>query len=134
MELKLIRKTFTATSTIGMLFINDQEKMFCYTLEDTVRGPGVKIPGRTAIPSGRYEVIIDFSNRFQREMPHVLNVPNFEGIRIHKGNTDKDTEGCILLGMTKSEGFIGQSKDAFNKFFPLLQDSLKEGKVYITIG
>ena len=134
MEILITRREFTQSSTIGIMFLNDSPQIFCYTLEDTVRGVGIKIPGKTAISAGRYEVIVDFSNRFQRMMPHVLNVPNFEGIRIHWGNTDKDTEGCILLGMTKSEGFIGQSKIAFEKFFPLLEEALKIGKVFITIG
>src|SRR5207302_8902491 len=89
MHLKLIRKIFTDKSTIGALYIDNHFE--CFTLEDTVRETGIKIPGRTAIPYGSYEVIIDHSKRFTGNMPHVLNVPGFEGIRIHSGNTSGDT-------------------------------------------
>ena len=132
MELTVNRKELTEHSTIGEMLIDGQ--FLCYTLEDTVREPSVKIPGETAIPPGRYEVIINFSNRFRQLMPLLLNVPMFEGVRIHKGNWAKDTEGCILLGMSKAEDMVGRSDEAFKKFFPLLQSALKEGKVYITVG
>ncbi len=132
MEIKVNRVAFTAKSTIGDMLIDDQWE--CFTLEDVVRGPGIKIPGQTAIPEGKYEVIIDRSMRFKRMMPHILNVPMFEGIRIHSGNTDRNTEGCLLLGRTKDTDFIGQSVAAFNAFFPKLQEGLQGGKVFITIS
>src|SRR5258706_14204807 len=116
MNLKLIRQIFTEESTIGSLFIDNVFE--CFTLEDTVRASGIKIPGATAIPYGSYEVIIDYSKRFARNMPHVLNVPMFEGIRIHSGNTSSDTEGCILLGASKGKDIIYESKAAFAKFYP----------------
>lgn len=95
MILYLLRNLYTDHSTRGILLINN--KIFCYTLEDTVRPKGAdKVPGQTAIPAGRYEVILNFSNRFQKIMPLLLNVPGFVGIRIHGGNTAADTEGCIL--------------------------------------
>jgi len=131
MELKIIRKEFTESSTIGDFLINDE--FFCYSLEDMVRENGVKIPSQTAIPEGRYKVIIDQSNRFKRAMPHILNVPNFEGIRIHNGNYTKDTEGCPLLGFTKSKDFVGDSKNAFNKFFDKLYMALRDEECWITI-
>jgi len=131
MNLKLIRQIFTSKSTIGSLFIDD--KFECYTLEDVVRAPGIKIPGVTAIPYGIYEVIIDYSNRFARNMPHVLNVPMFEGIRIHSGNTASDTEGCILLGTTTGKDIIYESKAAFVKFYLKLEEGLKHGEVRIEI-
>ncbi len=96
MNLKLLRKTFTEESTIGVLSVNGTAE--CFTLEDKVRA--VKIPGKTAIPAGIYEVTITFSDRFQKPLPLLLNVPNFAGIRIHPGNTAADTEGCILVGKT----------------------------------
>ena len=132
MEITVNRKELTEHSTIGEMLIEGQ--FLCYTLEDCVRPEGVKIPGETAIPPGRYEVIINFSNRFRQLMPLLLNVPNFEGVRIHAGNFAKDTAGCLLLGMSKAEDMVGRSNEAFKKFFPLLQAALKSGKVYITVG
>lgn len=131
MNLRLVRKEFTTNSTIGDLYIDDQ--WFCYTLEDVVRESGVKVAGKTAIPAGIYQVVIDQSVRFKMDMPHILNVPGFEGIRIHAGNTAKDTEGCPLIGMVKDKDFVGTSKVAFNSFMLKLEDGLRNGKVFITI-
>jgi len=131
MELKILRKEFTENSTIGDFLIDGE--FYFYVLEDMIREPGVKVPGKTAIPEGRYQVIIDQSTRFKRAMPHVLNVPGFEGIRIHAGNTDKDTEGCPLLGYTKSKDFVGNSLLAFNRFFDILYEALMHDKVYLTV-
>ena len=110
MKIIIVRDTFTENSTIGKMLIDGA--FFCYTLEDTIRE--VKIKGETAIPYGTYKVIVNMSNRFQREMPLLLNVRNFEGVRVHNGNTKADTEGCILVGSTKSKDFIGNSKSTFN--------------------
>ena len=129
MELSLIRKEFTTKSTIGDLLIDG--KFYSFTLEDMYRDK--KIKGVTAIPYGTYEVIINFSNRFQRPMPLLLNVPGFDGIRIHNGNKAEHTEGCILVGFTKGKDFIGNSKSAFIQFMPKLQAGLKTGKVFIEI-
>ena len=106
MILELKRKIFTDDSTIGELSIDG--KFVCYTLEDKVRD--VKIKNVTAIPYGKYELAITFSNRFQQYMPLLLNVPGFEGVRIHSGNKSADTEGCILVGSSKSLNFIGSSR------------------------
>ncbi len=97
MQLQLIRKVFTDQSTIGELFVNGAFE--CFTLEDKVRP--VKIKRETAIPAGTYEVAVTFSNKFQKFLPLLLDVPNFDGIRIHTGNTAKDTLGCILVGQGK---------------------------------
>jgi hypothetical protein len=129
MELSLIRKEFTTESTIGDLLIDG--KFYSFTLEDMYRDK--KIKSVTAIPYGVYEVIINFSNRFQRPMPLLLNVPGFDGIRIHNGNKAEHTEGCILVGFTKGKDFIGNSKSAFIQFMPKLQAGLKTGKVFIEI-
>lgn len=110
MKIVVVRDTFTENSTIGKMLIDGA--FFCYTLEDTIRD--VKIAGETAIPYGTYKVIVNMSNRFQRMMPLLLNVPNFEGVRIHNGNTKEHTNGCILVGSTKSKDFIGNSKSTFN--------------------
>ena len=130
MNLKLKRTEFTNKSTIGELSVDDQ--FFCYTLEDVVREE--KIKNETAIPAGKYEVIVTYSPRFKRYLPLLVDVPNFNGVRIHPGNTDRDTEGCILVGTTKGEDFIGNSRVAFNKLYPMLVYATQNnGKVYIEI-
>ena len=96
LNLHLKRHTFTETETLGNLLANG--KLFCYTLEDKVRKAGeAKVYGETAIPAGRYEVVVDMSNRFKRLMPRLLKVPNFEGVRLHGGNFAKDSHGCPLV-------------------------------------
>lgn len=136
MKIQVVRRVYTARSTIGDLLIDG--KFQCHTLEDTVRQPGIKEYGRTAIGSGVYDLTLTFSPKFSpkydgKPIPLLNNVPNFEGIRIHWGNTDADTDGCILLGKTEDVDFIGQSREAFNEFYPLLEDGLKEGRVFIAI-
>lgn len=129
MEIKVIRETFTEDSTIGKMYIND--KYHCYTLEDKVRD--VKVQNVTAIPKGRYEVIINFSNRFKQLMPLLLNVPNFEGVRIHWGNYSYNTEGCILIGSSKDVNFIGNSRTQYAKLMHELKKATKNEKIFITI-
>lgn len=129
MKIDVIRKEFSEFSTIGEMLIDDEK--FCFTLEDAVRDE--KIPGQTAIPYGSYDLITNYSNRFKRIMPLIQNVPGFEGVRIHSGNTDKDTEGCILVGYKKDKNYISQSKLAFTAFMQRLTKGLKEGKVRIEI-
>ena len=102
MNLVLQRIAQTPEYTIGRLEIDGQ--FFCNTLEDPVRDE--KIAAKTAIPEGTYEVIVNRSPRFKRDLPLLLNVPNFEGIRIHRGNTAKDTSGCILVGLNKVKGKV----------------------------
>jgi hypothetical protein len=133
MQILVNRTQKGSTATLGDLAIDGA--FFCHTLEDAVReipGESVeswKVAGKTAIPAGTYSVIIDFSNRFGRQMPHILNVPGFDGVRIHKGNTDKDTEGCILVGMIEhGADFISQSSIAFDAFFPKLQSAIDAGE------
>jgi len=113
MDIKIKRLYKSENSTIGEMTVDG--KWECYTLEDKERD--VKIKSETAIPKGTYKVIINQSNRFKKLLPLVLNVPNFEGIRIHPGNTNHDTEGCILVGRTRSKDFIGQSRKAFESLF-----------------
>lgn len=100
MKLKLRRVHLKPNCTLGVLYVNDL--LFCDTLEDPVRGLGPqgggKIPGATAIPEGTYEVIVNVSPKFKRELPRLVNVPFFDGILIHRGNTAVDTAGCILVG------------------------------------
>ncbi|HTT37887.1 MAG TPA: DUF5675 family protein [Burkholderiales bacterium] len=129
MEIQVARKEFTAKSTIGEMHLDGAFE--CYTLEDVVRP--VKIKGITAIPAGSYEVVVSFSERFQRLLPLLLQVPNFDGVRIHPGNTDRDTEGCILVGRTKERDFIGASKVAFEALFEKIQAALQREKIFIHI-
>jgi len=130
MILKLQRKKITDKSCIGELLLNGGIE--CYTLEDPPREK--KIPGVTGIPAGEYRLIIDFSNRFQEMMPLLLNVPGFDGIRIHPGNTDEDTEGCILVGDTMGENRIGKSRIAFNRLFKKLSEANMTGKIWVEIN
>lgn len=139
MRLNLSRKILTDNSTIGELSIDGVFE--CYTLEDKVRqvaGQPVKnwkIQNFTAIPRGTYPIQITYSVRFGREMPLLLNVECFEGVRIHNGNTDKDTEGCILVGKIKSKDFIGNSKDAFTQLYLKIKTAIASGdSVSITIA
>lgn len=109
MELILYRDTYTEKSTVGKLYYeqNGEEVYFCETLEDARRLPGIKIPGETCIPAGRYRVDITESSRFGRDMPILFNCAkpwvlkgegiSFKGIRMHGGNTHRNTEGCILV-------------------------------------
>lgn len=130
-EIVLIRKIYSDKSTIGELFINNE--LFCNTLEDVVRE--TKVYGETAIPAGTYQVIINLSKRFKCNMPLLINVPGFEGIRIHPGNHKDNTEGCILLGKYNKNkpNWISNSKDTYYKFLFKLQDLLNKNKVYIKI-
>jgi Family of unknown function (DUF5675) len=132
MLLNVRRTDFTKFSSIGDFSINGEK--FCYSLEDKYRADGIKVYGKTAIPCGTYKVVIDWSNRFKRLMPHILDVPGFTGIRIHKGNTAEDTEGCILLGRIKDEDWVGESKAVFDAFFEQLKVAVdNHEKVTITV-
>ena len=126
MHLTLKRFEFGSTYTIGRLY--KDEELICYVLEDKVRevdGQPVsqwKVQNETAIPKGTYRVVLDYSNRFKRELPHILNVPGYEGVRIHTGNSSKDTEGCLIVGMSWDKGdWVGSSKAAYTKLLPYLQ-------------
>lgn len=124
MNLTLKRRWLIDNATLGELFIDGE--YFCYTLEDKVRD--VKIKGITAIPYGSYKVVIDWSSHFGKRMPHILSVPNFEGVRIHAGNTAIDTEGCILVGFTKGEATIGKSRDAYDQLFTAFEASFNRNE------
>jgi len=120
MNLELKRISCKPAYTIGKLYIDG--KYFCDTLEDAVRPAGVKIKGETAIPVGTYKVEMTMSNRFKRVLPLLLNVPNFDGIRIHRGNTAADTEGCILVGENKQVGKVINSTDTEIELVLLLKN------------
>ena len=122
MELSLYRNYPSSECTIGDLFINGV--WLCYILEDVERNS--KIAGRTAIPRGRYLITITYSNRFKRYLPLLNNIPNYDGVRIHPGNTAIDTEGCLLPGMTKTETAVYRSKEAFTRLYWKLTNSKTE--------
>jgi hypothetical protein len=126
MELRVIREYYSPECTVGRLLIDGQFE--CYTLEDGIRTN--KVYGETAIPTGLYPVKITFSNAFRRELPLVEGVKNFTGIRIHSGNTKKDTLGCILVGQTWSPGaeVIGSSVRALQALLPKIQAALAAGQ------
>ena len=109
MNIELNRITRKLSYTIGRLFVDG--KYFCDTLEDRCRDldKEKKVMNETAIPEGTYEVIVNVSARFKRKLPLLLDVPHFSGIRIHRGNTDKDTSGCILVGENKQPGRVIKS-------------------------
>lgn len=134
MELTLNRIFLGGFATIGELLIND--KHLCDTLEDRVRPEGEKVYGKTAIPEGKYEIELTHSPRFKKILPEILNVPNFSGIRIHTGNSSKDTEGCIIVGTWdgEKEDWVGSSKIAFDKLMSLLEEATNnKEKVTITV-
>lgn len=133
--MKLVSRRFEYHDkyTVSRLYVDDVYQ--CYVLEDVVREPGVKIAGATAIPAGEYEVVIDHSEHFDKDLPHILNVPMFEGVRIHSGNTDADTEGCLLVGKDwNGSDFISNSRVAFDELFAKLQKAAgMMEKITITI-
>lgn len=141
MELTLLRTQKTELSTISQLFVDGKHE--CFTIEDTDRGltqdmplaelQKLKIFGKTAIPTGRYQIKITFSNRFKKLLPELLNVPAYEGIRIHVGNYPRDTEGCILPGQVPSKDCVLKSKPAFDALFAKIKKSLKTEEIWITI-
>jgi len=142
MELQLKREIFTDESTIGGLTIDG--KFECYILEDKDRGINntltleqimrVKVYGKTAIPYGRYEVDWTMSARFKKMMPILLNVVGWSGIRIHAGNTEIDSLGCLLCGTRKLSNRITESTIATNKLYAKIESAKKQGqRIYITI-
>lgn len=129
MILDLYRKWKKRNYTIGQLYIDNE--YFCDTLEDTDRNlskydpiekiMSTKVYGETAIPYGTYFVSLTWSPKYNRVLPLINNVPGFEGIRIHSGNTNKDTLGCILVGVNKEKGKVLESRKTFNDLFNKLQ-------------
>lgn len=140
MELALERENLTNEYTLGTLYAVGTK--LCVTCEDAVRGGGDprtvsewKIADKSAIPYGRYQVIIDFSPHFQKHLPHLLDVPGFDGIRIHGGNTAEDTEGCILVGLSFSNTGIKNCAPAVQKIMDLItQANARNEQTWITIS
>lgn len=118
--------------TISRLYVNG--KLFgCNTLEDTDRGlkqkmdldeiKNKKVYGQTAIPIGSYECVYTYSNRFKKMLPLLKDVPGFDGIRIHSGNSAKDTEGCILVGLNLKKGMVLNSREWTNKLVSKMKEA-----------
>ena len=120
-RIKVDRRYKKEGYTIGLLYVDG--RLWCNTLEDTVRPDGVKIQGQTAIPAGVYNVCLTMSPKFKRSLPLLDNVPNFTGVRIHAGNTAKDTEGCILVGENTKRGMVLNSRYWEKKIVDYIADN-----------
>lgn len=142
LNLKLERKWKKEKYTIGNLFINGV--FFSNVLEDKTRGlrqdmtleeiKKIKIHGQTAIPSGRYEIRVTLSARFRRQLPVLLNVPGYVGVRIHPGNTDANTEGCLLPGKNDRVGQVSNSRATMAILQQRIEETIAQGgKVFIDI-
>jgi len=129
MKLLLKRKTYLPDRVLGVLYIDGA--YFCKTLEDAKREK--KIAGQTCIKAGFYPLVVNRSQRFNRELPLLQNVPEFEGVRIHAGNTPADTQGCILLGEKYSaNNDLVNSRPFEDKLTKLLKDDNSSHSIAIT--
>lgn len=118
-EMLLVRDEFRDNATLGRITFCDYT---CETLEDRYRPPGeAKVWGQTCIPCGRYRVVVTVSPKFKRELPRLLDVPNFTGILIHAGNTPADTTGCILVGLRRMNGILLDSRKALVPLMALIK-------------
>lgn len=148
MEILQRRVIFTDKSTISNLYIDGIAE--CYILEDVDRGidasmrldeiTKIKVWGETAIPYGRYKVAITKSERFSKLagkdvfLPQILNVPGFEGVRVHSGNKPEDTEGCLLPGTEKGLNLVKNSRTAYVRIEDKINAAIKRGEeVWITV-
>lgn len=139
LELRVERAWKKPSYTIGKFFVDG--KRFCESLEDRDCGltsamteadvKNRKVYGETAIPTGRYRVKLTYSNKFKRILPEVFGVKGFEGIRIHSGNTAKDSLGCLLLGENKATGKVLNSRATMQKLMAILDNTTKE--IWLTI-
>ena len=128
MEILVKRIAKKEAYTIGKMYIDG--KYFCDTLEDKDRGLSqsmteeeirkMKVHGLTAIPTGAYKVIVNYSERFGKLMPLLLDVKGYAGVRIHSGNTPSDTLGCILVGRNTAKGMVTESRKTFLRLMETL--------------
>ncbi len=145
MKLEVLRFSSQVDSTSGLLFeVTDVKRHFlCYTLEDERRA--LKVKGETRVPAGTYKIDLrtegGFHSRYDRKYPgvhigmlHVLDVPNFEYILIHTGNTDEHTAGCLIVGDSQennaiiSDGFVGKSVNAYKRIYPSIAKAIQQGE------
>lgn len=125
---KIKRIAFKENYTIGRLYVDDI--YICDTIEDKVRvlnSAKDKVYGETAIPAGEYKADVAFSNKFRYNVVRLFGVPYFEGIYIHKGNTEKDSLGCIIVGYNDKKGWVSRPTEALNKLMAAIEgyDELK---------
>ena len=144
MKLEVLRVSSQKDSTNGLLFdITEGRNFLCYTLEDEKRED--KVMHETRIPAGTYKIKLrtvgGFHGRYEKKygsmhkgMLHVQDVPGFEYILIHTGNTDEHTAGCLILGDSQennvltSNGFVGKSTQAYKRVYPPIAEALEKGK------
>ena len=138
MKLKLERKYFKNTYTIGNLYVDGT--FFSNTLEDKNRDVNkngkfdngeTKVYGETCIPFGTYKIVVNMSPKFKRELPRLLNVPSFEGVLIHRGNTAKDSAGCILIGENKVVGKVINSTPYEERLVKMMKTAISKGEEII---
>ena len=142
MQLEVLRFSSQADSTSGLLFeVTDMGRRFmCYTLEDERRA--LKVKGETRVPAGTYKIELrtegGFHGRYTKKYPgihrgmlHITDVPNFEFILIHTGNTDEHTDGCLIVGDSQEnnsvvkDGFVGKSRIAYKRIYPRIAKALE---------
>ena len=124
MKLTLQRYLFTENYTMGLLFIDGI--YFCDTIEDKYRGQDLKtkkVANETCIPYGVYSVKITYSPKYKKNMPQILDVPYFTGVRIHSGNSAKDSSGCIIVGVKSKNGEVLESRKTYNALIKRLETS-----------
>lgn len=124
MKLTLQRYLFNEDYTMGLLFIDGL--YFCDTIEDRYRGQELsktKVKDETCIPYGVYTVKITYSPKYKKNMPQILDVPYFTGIRIHSGNTAKDSSGCVIVGIKSQNGKVLESRKIYNELYKRLENT-----------
>lgn len=135
MNFTIKRNVFASKYTLGTFLVDG--KPFGFTCEDTDRkleAGGEKVAGETAIPRGRYPVIMSYSQRFKKPMPEVLDVTGFTGIRIHGGNTKEDTHGCPLLGSMRTQDGVANCRSINDRLITLLEVAEELGNdVWLTV-
>lgn len=132
MKIEIRRDSFQSQRTLGRMTVDGE--FYGYTLEDEDRkleAGGTKVKGKTAIPKGEYKVTVSMSNRFKKRMPEVHNVPGFEGVRIHGGNTEADTEGCPLLGKRRTDIAIGDCAAINADLVRRIDEALSRGETVV---
>lgn len=142
LHLTLIRKWKNADYTIGQLYAGG--RLICNTVEDADRGLNmhmseaeikkIKIHSETAIPTGTYKLAVTMSPKFGRKLIEVLNVPGYLGIRVHKGNSAKDSAGCVIPGNNTEKGKVTNSTKYEELLTSMVDSAIKNGEdAYLTI-